>query len=189
MVTSRAIAAYSLLKQIPNRAISSLRMAIFATAMIVTLATLVPVEPSYGQATTAAGAIQGTISDTNGAAIQNAEITLTNLGTNVAKKITTDSSGFYGSGSLVPGQSTLSVTATGFSTTTVTLTVQIGNVANGNVKLQVGSATEQVEVSASDIGVNTTQSTVGGVLTSKQIDSMPLSGRNFLDLAQLEPGV
>jgi hypothetical protein len=164
-------------------------MALFATAMIVTLATLVPVEPSYGQATTAAGAIQGTISDTNGAAIQNAEITLTNLGTNVAKKITTDSSGFYGSGSLVPGQYTLSVTATGFSTTTVTLTVQIGNVANGNVKLQVGSATEQVEVSASDIGVNTTQSTVGGVLTSQQIDSMPLSGRNFLDLAQLEPGV
>jgi len=150
---------------------------------------IVPSMPSFGQATTAAGTIQGTITDAKGGAIPNATVTVTNLGTNTVKTIQADGSGFYSAGSLVPGQYTISVSVAGFEKTTETLTVQIGNVSSGNLKLTVGSATTEVIVSEATDEVNLTQSTVGGVLNAEQIDSLPIGGRNFLDLAQLEPGV
>jgi hypothetical protein len=179
----------SLLKKTPKLTLKTLRLAALAAAGMLMMTAVVQVQPCFGQATTAAGTIQGTISDAKGAALPNATVTITSLDTNVTKVITTDGAGFYSAGSLVPASYKVSVTAPGFSTTTETLVVQIGNAANGSVKLSVGGATEQVEVSADAVAVNTTQSTVDGVLTAEQIDSLPISGRNFLDLAQLEPGV
>lgn len=144
---------------------------------------------AYGQASAAAGSLQGTISDPNGANIPNATVTITNAATGGQKVLTTDSSGFYNAGSLVPGKYQVVVSASGFAKTTTTVTVQIGVTSNGDLKLKVGSATESVEVSTETLQVNTTQSTVEGVLTEQQIDNLPVSGRNFLDLSQLEPGV
>jgi len=146
-------------------------------------------QAAYGQATTAAGAIQGTISDPKGGSLPGAEITITSVDTGVQKVLKSDSSGFYSVASLVPGNYRVAVTASGFSKTTTTLTVQIGTTTNGDLKLKLGSATEEVVVSSEALQVNTVQSTVEGVLTAEQIDSLPISGRNFLDLSQLEPGV
>ena len=70
-----------------------------------------------------------------------------------------------------------------------TIAVQITVTSSGNVKLEVGQETTTVEVQASSITVNTEQSAVQGVLNGEQIDNMPVNGRSFLDLAQLEPGV
>jgi hypothetical protein len=59
----------------------------------------------------------------------------------------------------------------------------------GNLALQVGQESQTVEVQGSTLSVNTEQATVQGVLTTEQIENLPINGRNFLDLAQLEPGV
>jgi hypothetical protein len=83
----------------------------------------------------------------------------------------------------------LRVEAPGFKTTEVAVTVEVGVTASGNVKLQVGQASQVVEVQGTEITVNTQQATVQGVLTAQQIENLPINGRNFLDLAQLEPGV
>jgi hypothetical protein len=65
----------------------------------------------------------------------------------------------------------------------------VGNTATANVKLQLGLGSELVVVQSTELRVNTEQATVQGVLTSAQIEELPVNGRNFLDLAQLEPGV
>ena len=143
----------------------------------------------YAQATNSAGAIQGTISDPKGGILPGAQVTITSLATGAKKILVTDSAGFYSVASLVPGQYFVTVTCVGFAKTTTTLTVQIGITTNGDLRLKIGAATETVEVSTDALQVNTVQSTVEGVLTAQQIDTLPIGGRNFLDLSQLEPGV
>ena len=69
------------------------------------------------------------------------------------------------------------------------MTIEVGVVATANIALELGSETTVIEVESSVISVNTEQATVQGVLTTHQIENLPLNGRNFLDLAQLEPGV
>ena len=189
MVSSRAIgsASFGRIKKLNWK--QGLSCGTLAAAFVLGAAALVTAPVSYGQATSAQGTISGTISDSKGAVVPGAQIVITSLATNATKTMTTDGSGFYTAGALAPGDYTLTVSAAGFAKTTETVTVQIGNVGNGNVKLTVGSATTEVMVSAEALQTNTTQSTVSGVLTGQQIDSMPLSGRNFLDLAQMQPGV
>jgi hypothetical protein len=81
------------------------------------------------------------------------------------------------------------VAAKGFSSTVEALVVQVGNTATFNPKLQIGQESTVVEVQGSEVQVNTEQASVQGVLTANQIENLPVNGRNFLDLAQLEPGV
>src|SRR5579862_4684412 len=145
--------------------------------------------PAYGQATTAAGTIQGTITDPSGAVIPSATVTITNQQTGASAKTTTNASGYYTSGPLIPGTYVIAVNHPGFAAVKATATVQIGNVTNGDLHLAVGSTTQVLEVQASDVRVDTQQSEVQGVLTTQQIENLPINGRNFLDLAQLEPGV
>ena len=163
----------------------ALVLSLVAAASVVTV-----VGPSaYGQATTAAGTIQGTITDPTGAVVPSTTITITNKLTGAVVNVLTNGTGYYSSGPLVPGTYVVSVNRTGFASLQATETVQIGNVTNGNLTLTVGNTTTQVEVQASDVRVDTQQSEVQGVLTTQQIENLPINGRNFLDLAQLEPGV
>jgi len=157
--------------------------------LALTIATPLFQQAVYGQATNAAGAIQGTITDPKGGNLPGAYITILSLGTGAKKTLTSDSAGFYSVASLVPGEYQVTVEAPGFSKTSTKLTVKIGTTSNGDLKLKVGAATEEVIVSSDALQVNTVQSTVSGVLTDEQIDNLPISGRNFLDLSQLEPGV
>jgi len=145
--------------------------------------------PVYGQATTAAGTIQGTITDPSGAVVPGAAVTITNKETGAVIKVMTNASGYYTSGPLSPGRYVIAVSHTGFAVVQSQVTVQIGNVTNTNLALSLGSATTVLEVQASDVRVDTQQSEVQGVLTESQIENLPINGRNFLDLAQLEPGV
>jgi len=159
--------------------------------LLLTLMVATPLlqQTGYSQATNTSGAIQGTITDPKGAILPGAIVSITNLATGAKKELVTDSAGFYSVASLVPGQYQVSVSAPGFSKTTTTFTVQIGVTSNGNLSLKLGATTEEVVVSSEALQVNTVQSTVEGVLTETQIDNLPISGRNFLDLSQLEPGV
>lgn len=144
--------------------------------------------PAWAQ-TISTGSIQGTVTDPNGAVIPNAAVTITNKGTGQALKVNTSGSGTYTSGPLVPANYEVKVEAQGFQTQVTQIPVQVGVTANGNAKMTVGKATEVVEVTSTGIAINTEQPTVQGVLTTQQIENLPINGRNFLDLAQLEPGV
>jgi Carboxypeptidase regulatory-like domain len=141
------------------------------------------------QAGISTGTIQGTILDAHGASIPGAKVTITSkaTGNKTAPEVT--SSGTYNSGPLVPGEYVVRVEAKGFRATEATLTVQVGNITPGTISLEVGSESTVVTVEGSAISVNTEQPTIQGVITSTQIENLPINGRNFLDLAQLEPGV
>jgi hypothetical protein len=143
----------------------------------------------YAQTTISTGSIQGTVTDQSGALVPAAKVTITNKATSRVINVTTTSAGAYASGALTPGDYAVRVEAKGFKTSAALFTVQVGVTSSGNIKLQVGEATQVVEVQASDVQVNTEQATVQGVLTTQQIENLPINGRNFLDLAQLEPGV
>ena len=141
------------------------------------------------QVSNATGNIQGTITDPTGAVVPEASVTILNKATGRTIDSTSTSSGVYTSGSLVPGLYTVRSEAKGFQTTELTLTVQVGTTSGGNVKLAVRTSDETMEVKGEEIRVNTEQATVQGVVTREQIENLPINGRNFLDLAQLEPGV
>lgn len=154
---------------------------------LVTLAVLSPALSA--QVTNATGTIQGTVTDPSGAVIPNAQVTITEPATGSKKVVQTTGSGAYSAGSLTPGTYRLHVEATGFTATDEQVVVQVGNAANGDIKLGVGGSSTEIEVEASAVQVDTSQTQIQGVLTQQQIQTLPLNGRNFLDLAQLQPGV
>jgi hypothetical protein len=135
------------------------------------------------------GAISGTITDPSGAVVGDAAISVSNTETGFKRDLTTDKSGFYQIGPLNPGKYSLTVTAPGFQTTTVQTVVRTGTATNGNFKLNVGQSSTEISVSAGEVQINTDQGGVSDVITKQQIDTLPINGRNFLDLAQIEPGV
>ena len=142
-----------------------------------------------GQTTASTGTIQGTVTDVSGAVVAGARVIINNRSNGRQLTVTTTSSGAYTSGALTPGDYTIRVEASGFKTTEIPVTVQVGVTASGNARLQIGQASQVVEVQGSALAVNTEQATIQGVLTTQQIENLPINGRNFLDLAQLEPGV
>jgi hypothetical protein len=157
----------------------------FALLALLTVSTF-----AMGQAvTTSGGAIQGTITDPSGAVVPGATIVITEPATGYTHTLKTDKSGIYVLGPLVPGTYSISVSAPNFEAFKETTTVRIGTVASGNIKLTLGKSTETVEVTTGVLTVNTDQIGVAGVVTREQIDSLPINGRNILDVAQLQPGV
>jgi hypothetical protein len=166
---------------------NSKRFAAFAFAILAVV--FFANQPAWSQTTISTGSIQGTVSDPQGATVPEAKITVTNKGTGQATPVPLSSAGTYNSGQLNPGTYIVRVEAAGFKTVLTTVEVQLGGVTANNVTLAVGSATTIVEVTAEETHVNTEQATVQSVLTGDQIDNLPVNGRNFLDLAQLQPGV
>jgi len=141
------------------------------------------------QTTISTGSIVGTVTDPQGAVVANAKVTITDKATAHAITTQTTSAGTFASGALSPNLYAVRVEAQGFKTVDQTVVVQVGVTSTANVKLQLGQAGQVVEVQATELQVNTEQATVQGVLSPEQIENLPINGRNFLDLAQLEPGV
>ena len=159
-------------------------------AVIALLSVVVGIAPVLvAQTTISTGSIVGTVSDPSGAVVSGAKVTITNKATGHVITTNTTSAGTYTSGALTPGEYQVRVEGQGFKTAELPVTVQVNTTATGNVKLEVGQSAQVVEVQGTEIAVNTEQATVQGVLTSEQIENLPINGRNFLDLAQLEPGV
>jgi len=132
---------------------------------------------SFAQTTVGTDSIVGTVSDPSGAVISGAKIMIGNVATRHVINLVTNSFGSFNSGPLIPGDYKIQVSAAGFSSTESRVTVLVGNSATVNVRLQIGQPTEVVQVP------------VQGVLSEQQIENLPFNGRNFLDLAQLEPGI
>jgi Carboxypeptidase regulatory-like domain/TonB-dependent Receptor Plug Domain len=143
-----------------------------------------------GQATT--GTIEGTVTDIQGAAIPNVTVTVTNTGTGISRKITTDEAGRYLASSLIPGVYEVDVEANGFKTSQLKgITLNISQVLGENVTLQVGGATEtvSVEAGASTVATETSTSSNGQVIDNKQVVELPLANRQFYNLTEIAPGV
>src|ERR1051325_10055513 len=141
------------------------------------------------QTTVGTGSIVGTVTDPQDAVVSGARVTITNTQTGQVGSLTSNAAGAFTSGPLAPGEYKVQVSAKGFSSVSIPVTVQVGNTAAANARLQLGQENQVIEVAATAVQVNTEQATVQGVLTSNQIENLPVNGRNFLDLAQLEPGV
>jgi carboxypeptidase family protein len=166
----------------PLRSVAWFGVVLLATACLLSSAL-------FAQTTISTGSIVGTVTDPTGAVVGAAKVQITNKATSQVITTTTTSAGTYASGALTPGTYTVRVEGSGFKTTEMSVVVQVNTTASANVQLALGQSTQVVEVQASELAVNTEQATVQGVLTSEQIENLPINGRNFLDLAQLEPGV
>ena len=143
----------------------------------------------WAQTTVSTGSIVGTVTDPSGAVVSGAKITITNVATGQNIELTANSAGAFNSGAIAPGTYKVQVSAKGFNKVDTTVSVQVGNTATVNTKMTLGQESTTIEVQGSSMQVNTEQAIVQGVLTSQQIENLPVNGRNFLDLAQLEPGV
>jgi hypothetical protein len=145
---------------------------------------------SFGQiVSTNGGSIQGTVTDSTGATVPGAEISIVSAETGYSRSLKTDGAGYYSVGPLNPGPYKVTVSFAGFETLAVSTVVRVGTATSGSFKLTVGKSSETIEVNAGAVQVNTDQAGVSDVLTSQQIETLPINGRNFLDVAQIEPGV
>jgi hypothetical protein len=136
------------------------------------------------------GAIEGTVTDPQGAIVQNATVTARNVATNLTRNTTTGDDGRYRIAQLPPGVYEVRVTAANFKATLATdVQVTVGSNVPLDIGLEVGGTTEQVTVTGGgEAQIDRTDNTVSGVVGTVQIENLPLNGRNFLDLAQLQPG-
>jgi hypothetical protein len=138
----------------------------------------------------AGGTIQGSVTDASGAVIPGAKITVKNLATAIARDITSNGDGVYSAPSLSPGQYVMTVAMAGFTTLTLAnVNVAVGEVRVINVKLSIGRATENLEVTTVPVGVELGTSEISGVIGERLVKELPLNGRDWTQLATLEPGV
>jgi hypothetical protein len=130
------------------------------------------------------------VTDPSGAVVIGAKLALTEVETNIKQESVTDALGNSMFGQLKPGMYKLDVTAPGFQNQAVTdVRVQVGQRARVDVKMAVGQLTESVTVSAAGVTLlNSESAALGQVLEQKAIVSLPLSGRNFLNLAAISAG-
>jgi hypothetical protein len=137
-----------------------------------------------------AGAISGTVTDSTGAVIPGATVTVTNQGTGVSSTLTTDVSGFYSAEALNAGMYTVAISKAGFAeSVTAGIHLDPGQRRAANVSLNIGTMTSQVTVTADALQVNTETAESGGTVSSKQISELMLNGRDFQTLGIMVPGV
>ena len=133
--------------------------------------------------------IVGTVSDPQSAVVEGATVTLTNVDTGVRWTKTTTASGDYQFPNLIAGQYKVEVVRPGFTHAVSTgIALQNGVTQRVNVRLNVGRATETVQVSAAAPLMNTDDANVSQVIENKFVADLPMEGRNYLNFAEILPG-
>jgi hypothetical protein len=133
--------------------------------------------------------LRGTVTDSTGAVIPGATVTMTNVGTQVSEKRTTDSSGRYLFTDLKPAAYTATVAITGFKTLVrENVVLQVGQQSDMDLKLEVGEISQRVEVSAEAPLLNTVSGALGTEVSGQYMINMPLEGRGYSGLVFLAPG-
>lgn len=142
------------------------------------------------RAQSARATLSGTVYDKSGAVIPLATVEITNRDRNTHDVRTANEVGRYFFSDLNPGTYGLEVTAPGFKVSrTEQLVLDVGEQLEVNPKLEVGPNSESVTVSASAVGLETTNATISGVVTPKEVSDLPLNSRDFYSLLQLIPNV
>lgn len=140
--------------------------------------------------TTTSGQINGNVTDQSGAAVPDATITVTQVETGETRTVTTNEDGNYTIPNLGIGTYRIKVTKSGFKETAVaSVTVNVANITRQDVALEIGEISQTVNITADQIQVETQTATIGEVVSGEQVRELPLNGRSFVQLTQLQPGV
>jgi hypothetical protein len=135
------------------------------------------------------GTIAGTATDASAAVVPNAKITIVNKDTGSTRDLLTAADGTYSSAALPAGHYEVRAEAAGFRQLIQPAIVETGATTTVNLSMVVGPTKDIVTVESTAANINFDSNTIQGVVTQQQIDDLPLNGRSFLNLAQLEPGV
>ena len=158
------------------------------TLFICVLALMISGISAFGQA--GRGRITGTVTDASGAMVPDTQVVLLNKDTGARQQTVTSAAGLYSFISLNPGMYQVTASHGGFSSVVKDkVLVNVDQVTQVDLSLQVGAATETVNVTAETELVEPSNSTVGQLIPAQTIDRVPLLTRNVFDLVQLSPGV
>ena len=134
--------------------------------------------------------IVGSVKDQTGAVVPDAQVTVTNNGTTVKQTVTTNADGSYIFPTLLPGNYEVTIHKPEFKTFVQRgIVLTVNEVLTVNAALAVGSAEQQVVVSGNVLNVETQSTQMGEVIEGQQITAVPLNGRSYTDLLDLQPGV
>src|SRR5256886_4865684 len=158
----------------------------FLTAVIVSLLTL----SCLSSAQSTYGAIVGSVVDSSGASVPDANVTLTNLGTSEKRTQTSGSDGLFTFVNLFPGQYRIDVEKQGFKHLTRTpITVEVQQTSRADAVLQVGEVSQVVEVTSQIPLLQSETSSLGQIVEQRAANELPLNGRNIYNLATITPSV
>ena len=144
----------------------------------------------FSQSEVGTTSLNGTVTDPAGAVVPNAQVTARSNATGFTRQAETTGAGFYNLSGLPVGTYEVSVTAAGFKPVRIaTVNLAVGAAATLNVNLQVGSATAEVTVVGDAPVVETSRTVTSTSIASRQVESLPINGRNFLEFTLLTPGV
>jgi hypothetical protein len=156
------------------------------TLLVMFCMLVLPMSLLYGQAN---GSFAGTVSDKTGSVITGASVKVTSQATSISRDAKTDDTGHYTIPLLPVAVYTIHVEAQGFQTVEQKdLKLQVDEHREVDFSLNPGSVSEKIEVSATQVAVQTTNPSLGQVITEQQVAQLPLNGRNFVQLATLTPG-
>ena len=138
---------------------------------------------------TGTAGLRGRVTDAQGAAVPGATVTITNAAAAVSRTVVTGSTGDYRFVAMPPGTYQLKVELQGFRTAVFEkVPLQVDTLGRQDVKLEIGAISESVEVTAETTVINTTDASVGNVISGNQVRSLPLEARNVVGLLSLQPG-
>ena len=167
----------------------ALKPALFPVLFALVLLASTPLRMAFAQSSTT-GAIGGVVSDSNGALLPGASVTVKSVDNGTVRTVKTNGSGEYRVSELVPGVYTASFASDGFKGyEETTITVTVGSISNVSPKLQVGSVTDKVEVTDETAIMHTDDNAISTTIDSTQIENLPINGRRWSDFARLTPGV
>jgi Carboxypeptidase regulatory-like domain len=159
----------------------------FSLVYLIVLILVFGVNPARADVT---GSILGVVKDRSQAVIAGARIVVTNTETNFSKETTSDADGSYHILALPAGTYKVTATAGGFRPfTTTDVTLQVNDQLRIDIVMQIGTVTEEINVSANTVHVETENTQLGDVIDSKKMLALPLNGRSYIDLLGLQAGV
>src|SRR5277367_6753638 len=162
---------------------------VFLSAFLLMVCSMLIAAPNAGAQSTG-GRFRGTVTDNSGAAVAAAKVTLINESTSKTREAETDASGEYLFLEVPVGTYAIDVTVAGFKKyVRKAIPLNIDQIVGVDIALQVGGATETVEVSGASAVIDTTTTQLGAVMTDRAVTELPLSTRNTYELLQLQPGV
>ena len=136
------------------------------------------------------GRILGSVTDSSGAVVGGAKVTVRNSATGIARNLTANEAGDYSAPNLEPGPYVVTVEAPSFKKAQRTgLQLEVAKDIRADFKLEPGAVNETVTVSEEAPIVTTTNDVLGGTFSNKAINELPLLGRDFQNLAFLQPGI
>ena len=135
------------------------------------------------------GTIQGTVTDPNGNAIPDAQVEIVNTATQIVTSLKSNADGFYSAPNLLPGEYKITATRTGFSKIEAEVTLTVGAQRVVNLAMHIGTVAETIKVTTEAPDVELASSEISNVVNATTIRELPLNGRDWTQLATLEPGI